>query len=247
MGFINVIVSFFVEGGFWMYPILVVGAFGLAIGIERFIKLAMVEKANRKMWDVLHPVLVDGDFDKAREMTANDSSTVSQLLEVGLERQGTVRRREDIEIAMEEGMMEIIPQLEKRISYIALYANLSTLLGLLGTIIGLIAAFNAVAHANPAEKADLLSASISTAMNTTAFGLIAAIPLLIIHSFLNSKAGAIVDSLEMASVKTLNIITGKAKRGNPIPQQPAKDEQKPDKAAPSDKDADLADTAEQNQ
>lgn len=108
--------------------------------------------------------------------------------------------------------MEIIPQLEKRISYIALYANLATLLGLLGTIIGLIAAFEAVANANPAEKADLLSASISTAMNTTAFGLIAAIPLLIVHSFLNSKAGGIVDSLEMASVKTLNIIAAKVKR-----------------------------------
>ncbi len=213
MGFIDKIVSFFVEGGFWMYPILTVGAIGIAIGVERFIKLAMVESANRKMWSELHPVLVEGDFDKAREMTANNDSTVSKLLEVGLERQGTVRRREDIEIAMEEGMMEIIPQLEKRINYIALYANLSTLLGLLGTIIGLIAAFNAVANANPAEKADLLSASISVAMNTTAFGLIAAIPLLIIHSFLNSKAGEIVDSLEMASVKTLNVITGKARRG----------------------------------
>lgn len=213
MGIIDKIVSFFVEGGFWMYPILIVGAIGVAIGIERYIKLTMVERTNRRIWGELHPVLVAGDFDKAREMTANDDSTVSKLLEVGLERQGTVRRREDIEIAMEEGMMEIIPQLEKRISYIALYANLSTLLGLLGTIIGLIAAFNAVAHANPAEKADLLSASISVAMNTTAFGLIAAIPLLIVHSFLNSKAGSIVDSLEMASVKTLNVIAGSARRG----------------------------------
>lgn len=213
MGFIDRIVSFFVEGGFWMYPILTVGAIGIAIGVERFAKLTIVERANRKMWDQLHPLLVEGDFDAAREMTANDDSTVSKLLEVGLERQGTVRRREDIEIAMEEGMMEIIPQLEKRISYIALYANLSTLLGLLGTIIGLIAAFNAVANANPAEKADLLSASISVAMNTTAFGLIAAIPLLIVHSYLNSKAGGIVDSLEMASVKTLNVIAGSAKRG----------------------------------
>ncbi len=212
MGFIDKIVSFFVEGGFWMYPILLAGSIGVAIGIERFIKLTMVESANRKMWDKLHPVLVEGDFDSAREMTASDNSTVSKLLEVGLERQGTVRRRDDIEIAMEEGMMEIIPQLEKRINYIALYANLSTLLGLLGTIIGLIAAFNAVANANPAEKADLLSASISVAMNTTAFGLISAIPLLIIHSYLNSKAGAIVDSLEMASVKTLNIISAAARK-----------------------------------
>lgn len=213
MGVIDKVVSFFVDGGFWMYPILMVGTIGVAIGIERFIKLSVVERANRKVWNALHPVLVAGDFDTAREMTANDDSTVSKLLEVGLERQGTVRRREDIEIAMEEGMMEIIPQLEKRISYIALYANLSTLLGLLGTIIGLIAAFNAVANANPAEKADLLSASISVAMNTTAFGLIAAIPLLIVHSFLNSKAGSIVDSLEMASVKTLNVIAGNARRG----------------------------------
>ena len=212
MGFIDTIVAFFTDGGFWMYPILVVFGIGMAIGSERFFKLSIVETANRKVWNKLHPILVEGDFDAAREITANDNSAVSQLLEAGLERQGTVRRREDIEIAMEEGMMEIIPQLEKRISYIALYANLATLLGLLGTIIGLIAAFEAVANANPAEKADLLSASISTAMNTTAFGLIAAIPLLITHSFLNSKAGAIVDSLEMASVKTLNIIAGKVKR-----------------------------------
>jgi len=214
MGFLDKIVGFFVEGGFWMYPILLVGAIGIAIALERFVKLTMVERANKKMWDQLHPLLVEGDFETAREMTATDESksTVSRLLEVGLERQGTVRRREDIEIAMEEGMMEIIPQLEKRISYIALYANLATLLGLLGTIIGLIAAFNAVANANPAEKADLLSASISVAMNTTAFGLMAAIPLLIVHSFLNSKAGSIVDSLEMVSVKTLNVIAEKAKR-----------------------------------
>ena len=123
-----------------------------------------------------------------------------------------VRRRDDIEIAMEETMMEIIPQLEKRTPYIALFSNISTLLGLLGTIMGLIEAFTAVANANPAEKADLLSASISVAMNTTAFGLMAGIPLLIIYVVLTSKTGEIVDSLEMASVKTLSIITKMAKR-----------------------------------
>jgi biopolymer transport protein ExbB len=214
MGIIDGIVKFFIEGGFWMYPILVAGSVGLAIGIERYIKLSREERANRKIWDQLHPVMVAGDFDAARALVASDKSSVSRLLEAGLERQGTVRRRDDIEIAMEEGMMEIIPQLEKRINYIALYANLSTLLGLLGTIVGLIVAFGAVAHASPAEKSELLSASISVAMNTTAFGLIAAIPLLIIHSYLNSKAGAIVDSLEMASVKTLNIISASARKGD---------------------------------
>ena len=85
MGLINSIVSFFVEGGFWMYPILLVGAVGIAIAIERFVKLSMVETANKKMWDELHPVLVEGNFDAAREMTTTDESTVSKLLEAGLE------------------------------------------------------------------------------------------------------------------------------------------------------------------
>jgi biopolymer transport protein ExbB len=212
MELINTIVRFIQDGGAFMYPILLVGAVGFAIAIERFAKLLLVRKANEAMWGQVHPVLVDGDFDKAREMTAGDSSTVSQLLSLGLERQGAVRRRDDIEIAMEEGMMEIIPQLEKRTSYIALFANIATLLGLLGTIIGLIQAFNAVANANPAEKADLLSASISVAMNTTAFGLIVAVPLLLAHAYLNSRAQEIIDSLEMAAVKTLNIISSTTKR-----------------------------------
>jgi hypothetical protein len=103
--------------------------------------------------------------------------------------------------------MEIIPQLEKRTPYVALLSNIATLLGLLGTIMGLIEAFTAVANANPAEKADLLSASISVAMNTTAFGLMSAIPLLLFHSKLTSTTGQIVDSLEMASVKALNSLS----------------------------------------
>jgi biopolymer transport protein ExbB len=212
MDTINLIVSFIQDGGFYMYPILLVFAMGSAIAIERWIKLTGVRKANRNVWERLHPVLEEGDFDKARELIGDDTSTVARLLNMGLARQGSVRRRDDIEIAMEESMMEIIPQLEKRTAYVALFANISTLLGLLGTVMGLIAAFTAVAHANPAEKADLLSGSISVAMNTTAFGLMAGIPLLIIHAMLSAKTGEIIDSLEMASVKTLNIIAEYAKR-----------------------------------
>jgi biopolymer transport protein ExbB len=206
------VVKFFVSGGAFMYPILVVFAVGLAIAIERYVTLTLVRRKNESMWNRLQPALVKGDFEKAREMTSKDDSTVSRLLSMGLARQGAVRRREDIEIAMEESMMEIIPQLEKRTGYVALGANIATLLGLLGTIIGLIQAFTAVANANPAEKADLLSASTSVAMNTTAFGLVVAIPLLITHSVLTAKTGEIVDSLEMASVKALNVITAMAKR-----------------------------------
>jgi biopolymer transport protein ExbB len=212
MNWIYSIVEFFVTGGPFMYPILIVFAVGAAIAVERYITLTQVTLKNRSAWSKVQPVLMKGSFDEAREMTSKDGSAISQLLSMGLARQGAVRRREDIEIAMEESMMEIIPQLEKRTPYVALASSIATLLGLLGTIMGLIAAFTAVANANPAEKADLLSGSISVAMNTTAFGLIVAIPLLITSSVLTAKTGQIIDSLEMASVKALNVISAKARR-----------------------------------
>jgi biopolymer transport protein ExbB len=212
MDFFYSIISFFSTGGVFMYPILIVFAVGLAIASERYITLAIITKKNQVVWDEVQPVLADGDFEKAREMTSEDESTIAQVLNMGLSLQGAVRRREDIEIAMEESMMEIVPRLEKRTPYVALASSVATLLGLLGTIMGLIQAFTAVANANPAEKADLLSASISVAMNTTAFGLMVAIPLLIIHAILTSKTGDIVDSLEMASVKALNVFSRRAKR-----------------------------------
>jgi len=211
MGFYS-LVAFFQKGGLFMYPILLVFAVGLAIVFERWVQLNRIGSANQKMWDMLQPVLVKGDFEKARQMVSKDKSSMAQMLGMGLARQGAVRRRDDIEIAMEESMMEIIPQLEKRTPYVALLSNIATLLGLLGTIMGLIEAFTAVANANPAEKADLLSASISVAMNTTAFGLMSAIPLLLLHAKLTSTTGQFVDSLEMASVKTLNTISNFAKR-----------------------------------
>jgi biopolymer transport protein ExbB len=200
-------VAFFQKGGLFMYPILLVFVAGMAITVERWFQLNHIRNVNRKMWNLLHPVLTKGEFDKARAIIDKDKSTISQMLGMGLARMGVVRRREDIEIAMEESMMEIIPQLEKRTPYVALLSNIATLLGLLGTIMGLIEAFTAVANANPAEKADLLSASISVAMNTTAFGLMSAIPLLLFHAKLTSTTGQIVDSLEMASVKALNSIS----------------------------------------
>lgn len=212
MGFFYTIIEFFVTGGPFMYPILLVFAVGAAIAVERYITLTMMRASNQVAWSKVLPLLMNGEFDQAREMLGKDTSTIARLLNMGLARQGAVRRREEIEIAMEEGMMEIIPQLEKRTPYVALFASIATLLGLLGTIMGLIEAFTAVANANPAEKADLLSGSISVAMNTTAFGLMVAIPLLITNSVLTAKTGEIIDSLEMASVKALNVFSTRAKR-----------------------------------
>ncbi|HEY6095423.1 MAG TPA: MotA/TolQ/ExbB proton channel family protein [Gallionellaceae bacterium] len=210
------VIKFIEAGGFWVLPILVIGAIGIGITFERWFKLHRAEIANRKMWDKLQPALQKGDFEAAREMTSNDKSYVSQLLSVAFERQGVVRRREDFEIAMDEVMMSIVPQLEKRTPYTALFANLATLMGLLGTILGLISAFEAVAHAAPSEKSALLSGSISEAMSCTAIGLVVAIPMLSANLFLNLKAGTIIDSLEMASLKTVNVISAfAAKSRNP--------------------------------
>jgi biopolymer transport protein ExbB len=212
MDFFYSIAGFFSSGGLFMFPILLVFAVGLGIAIERYVTLSLVTNKNQQVWEKVQPLLTEGEFDEARKMTSEDDSTISQVLNMGLSLQGAVRRREDIEIAMEESMMEIVPRLEKRTPYVALASSIATLLGLLGTIMGRIQAFTAVANANPAEKADLLSASISVAMNTTAFGLMVAIPLLIIHAILTSKTGDIVDSLEMATVKALNVFSRRAKR-----------------------------------
>jgi biopolymer transport protein ExbB len=201
------IVRFFEGGGVFMLPILLVAAVGAAIGIERYLTLTMLRVKNRSAWSQVEPALTSGDFDKAREVTSQADTEMSRLIATGLARQGAVRRREDVESAMEERMMEIIPQLEKRTHYLGTFANLATLLGLLGTVSGLIHAFAAVATVNPAEKANLLSASISEAMNCTAFGLMTAVPLVFLHALLQTKTTELINSLETACVKFVNALT----------------------------------------
>ena len=203
------IVSFFTKGGAFMFPIVVVAAVSAAIAIERYITLTRMRVANRKAWDRVEPLLMKGDFDKAREITNKDDAAVSRLLGMGLALHGAVRRRDDVEKAMEESMMEVIPQLQKRTHYLATFANLATLLGLLGTVSGLIHAFSAVATVNPAEKASLLSASISEAMNCTAFGLMTAVPILLVHALLQTKTTELMDALETAGVKFMNALASR--------------------------------------
>ena len=206
MDFYSGIVNFFQNGGVFMYPIVVVLALGMAIAIERWIYLNKTSISNKIVWNKVTPFIKAGKFQEAVNVTQKSKAAIATILTYGLHRIKSAARRVDIEAAMEESLMEVVPRLEKRTHYLATFANVATLLGLLGTIIGLIRAFTAVAAANPAEKADMLSASISVAMNTTAFGLMVAIPLLLVHTLLQSKTTEIVDSLEMASVKFLNTI-----------------------------------------
>ena len=202
----EVIVRFMQEGGTFMYIILLVFIIGLAISIERMIFLATVKRKNKSIWNKILPLLSSGNFAKAEEVTQQSKSEIGRILAYGMDQSSLGKRHDDVELAMEEGLMEVMPRLEKRTPYLATFANIATLLGLLGTIMGLISAFTAVANVDPAEKANLLSASISVAMNTTAFGLMAAIPLLLSFSFLQTKTTEIVDSLEMVSVKFINLL-----------------------------------------
>ncbi|KPF49794.1 flagellar motor protein MotA [beta proteobacterium AAP121] len=206
MNTFNTVVKFFVDCGPFLYPSLTMMTIGLAIAIERFIFLRRARSENRKLWDQLLPTLQAGRFKEAAGMVANSEAAIGKIVSHGLARMASARRREDIDHAMEEGMMEIVPRLEKRTHYIATFANTITLVGLLGTIIGLIKGFTAVAQVNPAEKAELLSASISVAMNNTAFALMVAIPFLLIHAFLQARASEIVDSLEAAKITFLNLV-----------------------------------------
>jgi biopolymer transport protein ExbB/TolQ len=200
------VIGFFQDGGIFMYPIAIVLAGGLAVAIERYLFLSRTAISNQILWKKITPFIQSGKFAEAAALTSKSSAAIGSILTYGLDRIRTANRRDDIEKAMEESLMEVMPRLEERTHYLATLANIATLLGLLGTIIGLIQAFTAVSEANPAEKADLLAASISVAMNTTAFGLIVAIPLLFVHTVLMSKTTRIIDSLEMAAVKFLNAV-----------------------------------------
>ncbi len=209
MSTMDTIVKFIQDSGMFIYVSMAIMALGLSIAIERFIFLARARQANRKTWDSILPLLKSGNFKEVHGATARSDAAIGLIVHNGISRMQTARRREDIDAAMEEGMMEIIPRLEKRTHYIATFANVVTLVGLLGTIIGLIKAFTAVSQVNPAEKAELLSASISIAMNNTAFALMIAIPFLLIHAFLQARTSEIVDGLEAAKISFLNMVQGR--------------------------------------
>ena len=201
------IIRFFQEGGIFMLPIGIILIVGGAIVIERFIYLSKAKRSNRDAFDRILVMLQKKDYQGALNVGKASDAPVAKIISAGLQRMAQSSRREDIELAMEEGVMEAVPRLERRTGYLATLANVATLLGLLGTIAGLSEAFSAVANADPSEKAALLSASIAIAMNATAFGLFTAIPLLLCHSMIQSRTLEIIDSLEMAGVKCMNILT----------------------------------------
>jgi biopolymer transport protein ExbB len=216
---LDMILNFFREGGIFLYPIALVWVIGLVIALERFGFVTRVGAGNRRLWTRIQPMLEAGKFREALQASSESETALAHIMRYGITRIQTARRRDDIEKAMEESLVEVIPRLEKRTHYLSSLANIAMLMGLLGTVIGLISAFAAVAQANPAEKASLLAASISVAMNNTALGLVTAITLLLAHLYLETRTTEIIDSLEVASVKFLNALN--ERKMDPESQQEA--------------------------
>jgi biopolymer transport protein ExbB len=220
VSWINTIINFFKDGGFVLFPLAIIFVVGVTISIERWLYLTVETSRNRSLWEDVAPHLGAGNFKQAITLANNSQAQIGTVLKYGLARLTTARRRDDIQQAMEESLLEIVPRLEKRTPYLSALANIGMLVGLLGTIIALINAFGAVSQANPAEKASLLAAAISEAMNATASGLFVAITLLLAHMFLEAKTTSLIDSLEIAVVKFLNSITERYSEPAPAPAAP---------------------------
>jgi biopolymer transport protein ExbB len=206
MNSFDMIVNFFKQGGAFLYPIAAVFAVGIAVAIERFIYLTFVSRGNRRLWSQLAPQIQAGNYRKAMEISDRTDSALSTIMKYGISRMATAQHHEDIERAMGESLIEVVQRIEKRTNHLAALANIGMLMGLFGTVVGLISAFSAVASVNPAERTSLLSASISVAMNNTALGLGLAISLLLAHMYLESRTTALVNGLEMATMKFLNSV-----------------------------------------
>ena len=172
------IVRFFQEGGAFMYPILFVFAFGVAIAIERWMYLTMSGAANRALWKKIVPFLKAGNFQEAAQHTAKSKAAIGSILTYGLYRVKSARRRDDIEKAMEESLMEVLPRLEKRTHYLATFANIATLLGLLGTVSGMLRAFGVIERETNPDPSKL-AGGIKEALVTTMLGLTVAVPVMV--------------------------------------------------------------------
>src|SRR5499427_920354 len=163
MAIYSSIVTFFQNGGAFMYPIVLILALGTAIAVERWLFLTMTMVKNKSLWNAVTPYLKSGNLAGAMQVTQKSDAAIAQIMTYGLNRVRSARRREDIEQAMEESLMEILPRLEKRTHYLATFANMSTLAGLLGTIIGLI---HALLQTKTTEIIDSLEMASVKFLNT---------------------------------------------------------------------------------
>jgi biopolymer transport protein ExbB len=206
--------SFDVAGWEYMWVLLIPLALVIAVAIERSIFILVRNDINApKFMAEIRKLVTAGKYDDAMKLCelAKDRA-LPKVISCGIK---AVANREEVDFrtiqnSVDEGMLEVIPKLQNRTHYLAMLANVSTLLGLMGTIYGLILAFRAVSSPgiDATEKARLLAAGISTAMNTTLLGLFIAIPSIIIYTYLITKTNKIIDEIDEHTVKFINLLTG---------------------------------------
>lgn len=202
------------DGSTYMYAILIVGAFAAAIAIERFYFLMVRSNINAsKFMSEIRKLVRAGEYKKALALCdAAPEKALAQVVGASLRRvaEQEVTDFRAIQNSVDESTLEVIPRLNQRTSFLAMLANVATLLGLMGTIWGLILAFKAVSSPgiDAAEKARMLAAGISAAMNTTLMGLAVAIPAVLIYTFLFNKTAKIIDEIDEHTVKLINLLTG---------------------------------------
>lgn len=207
-GGISVLFEYLEDGGWVMYVILAVSLAGTAVFLERGFDLYFLQRlgAGGLVGRVMRHVERRRYADALSACDVRSTHPLIGVLKAGLLRAD--RRASEIERAMEKEMLEAIPRLQKRIGMLALLANSATLFGLLGTIFGLITAFNSVAAASAAERQEALAGGISEAMYTTAFGIAVALPLLFMHHFLSKRSEKIVMEVEGGATALLVALAG---------------------------------------
>lgn len=205
VGFISVA---FQQGGFAMWLIAATFAISIGLTLERFFRLGQASiNGSAFMFEVQKYILAN-DLDGAiRLCNGSGNAALPRVIKSGLQRAS--RDQEQIQNALDAASLEVIPKLERNLPYLSLIANVATLLGLLGTISGLIKSFGAVALADPAQRQAILAAGISEAMNATAFGLVTAIGTMVVHSLLSSKATRIVEEIDEYGVKLLDLLSAR--------------------------------------
>jgi len=187
----------------WMWTILAAQIVSVAIIVERSMALFGKRKINQKeLSRAIAEDIRSGDLNKAlrRSMQLSATEPLGVVASAGIQAAIDMGGKEEIQLKMDEILLEENSRVEKRIGFLAMFANVATLLGLLGTITGLIHSFAGIANANPVEKASILSAGISLAMNTTAYGLIVAVPALIMYAVLQNRATRLSEDLNKAAL-----------------------------------------------
>jgi len=203
----QVIVRFFQDGGFWMFPIAGVLAMSLAVSLERAFYYYIHCRVNAKaLLTQLTRMVRNGEAEKARQLCSKLKSPLAVTLESALWHYLQQEPDNEIQNAVDEIALRELPRIQRRAHYVQLFANMATLVGLLGTIFGLQESFGALAAADPSQKATLLAKGISLAFNTTAFGLIVAVSSMVFYSILGSKANAIIEEIDESSVRMLNFL-----------------------------------------